>query len=1039
MSTRHKATIPLDIRMLGPMRIALNGETRPLSSRKGQWLLALLALRSGREVARDWLAATLWPDNEETQALFNLRQCLPHVRKALGAEAHRLSSPTPRTLCLDLEGALTDVDAFDAAIQEGEREGAALSALERAVALYRGPLLEGCGEEWILPERRAREEAFLQALETLGRQALEQARPSVAIGYLRRLLAVDPYRESVYGALMQALAEAGDFAAVTRTYRELRLLLRDQLQAAPSAEIQALFERLRLQGKSETSGDASAPLSRPTVESAPSSPDFPAAQPPNNLPRQFTSFIGRASERSGIQRQLTSDSLITLVGPGGTGKTRLSLQIASDLLKEFPDGAWFVEFAPLSDPALTTQAVAEVLGVQEEQNRPLLETLTDTLKSKRLLLVLDNCEHLLEACAQLAAALLRACPQIFLLASSREALHITGETVYRVPPLSLPSKTKPPAGALERAQVSDAVRLFVERADRVRPPFALSEGNAEAIVRICRRLDGIPLALELAAARTNALTPEQIAQRLDNRFHLLTGGRRDVLPRHRTLEALIDWSYDLLGEEEKLLFQRLAVFSGGWTLEAAEAVCADPGKSKAFEPQRHRDTEEAQRRASGEKMGESGKEVSLPSSLFPLLLIEEWEAADLLTALVEKSLAIFEVMENGEGRYRLLETIRAYALRKLQDAGEWEGLQARHCRYYAVLAETMKSKFHGPEQVDCLAVLEREHENLRQALNYCEVTPGLAMLGLRLAAALQGFWWMRGPLSEGKAYYAVLLGHPETQALTPERADALFGAGGVASLQGDHSQGRFLWEECRAIRQQLGDRGGVARALSNLAMAAKDLGDVVEAQRLYQECLSVLTELGDKQGRAFALAGLGQLAANTYDYLTARERYTESLALHREVGNTRGIAVCLGDLGAIARILGDYAAAQALLSEGLVLQRELGNRTGIAILLFYQAMTSTDLKDFTQAHAQFAECLALQQELGNRVDLAATLEAFAALAYREGDPARAARFWGAAETLREVIGSALPIAEQEGYRSEVDSARSAMGDSAFALAWAQGR
>jgi tetratricopeptide (TPR) repeat protein len=457
------------------------------------------------------------------------------------------------------------------------------------------------------------------------------------------------------------------------------------------------------------------------------------------------------------------------------------------------------------------------------------------------------------------------------------------------------------------------------------------------VVHICCRLDGIPLALELAAARTSILTFEQIARRLNDRFRLLTGGSRDTLPRHQTLQSLIDWSYDLLSAEERVLFQRLSVFAGSWTLEAAETVCS-PGSG---------------------------------------------EIVNLLNDLVDKSLVLYEVLPGGEGRFRMLESVREYAHFKLLDSSERETLRARHRDFYSALMEAARTYLNGPEQIPWLDRLERERDNLRVALTYCQETPGQVETGLRIAAALQPFWWMRGPLGEARTLYSSLLAHPEAQGRTAVRADALHGAGGVASLQGDHPLARALWEESLAIRRELGDGAGSANALMSLAMVAKDLGDIAGAHALYTECLKIQEGLGIVYGRANALAGLGQLAANQGDLSSARARYSEALAIHREAGNLRGIAVCLGDLGAIVRDLGEPAVARSLMEESLALQRDLGNRTGVAILLCYLGQTATDQGDYAAAHAHFEECLTIQQELGNQGDIAVTLEAIAVLTSRE--------------------------------------------------------
>src|SRR5262245_42819181 len=435
-------------------------------------------------------------------------------------------------------------------------------------------------------------------------------------------------------------------------------------------------------------------------------PELPADFPPlksldalpNNLPRQLTRFIGREQAIVEVKRLLASSALLTLTGSGGCGKSRLALQVGADLLEEYADSVWLVELAALSDPERVPQTVATALGVRELPGRPLIQTLIDSLCPKQLLLLLDNCEHLLSACTQLTERLLQACPQVRVLASSREALGLLGEQSYRVPSLSLPDPRQLPPW--ERLPEFEAVQLFTDRAVLSQASFAVTEANAAAVVAVCRRLDGIPLAIELAAARVKALPVEKLNERLDDMFRLLTGGSRTALPRQQTLRALIDWSYDLLSPPERALLRRLSVFAGGWTLEAAEAVCVGDG-------------------------------------------IEGWEVLDLLTSLVEKSLVLYEEGE-GEGRYRLLETVRQYARDRLLEAGESEAAREQHCDWFLALAEEAEPQLW--REVAWVERLEREHDNLRTALEWCAASS--PETGLRLAGALHWFWHIRGHFTE---------------------------------------------------------------------------------------------------------------------------------------------------------------------------------------------------------------------------------------------------------------------------------------------------
>jgi predicted ATPase/class 3 adenylate cyclase len=724
--------------------------------------------------------------------------------------------------------------------------------------------------------------------------------------------------------------------------------------------------------------------------------DFPPLKSldvlPNNLPRQLTSFIGREKEMAGVKGLLSGTSLLTLTGSGGCGKTRLALQVAADLLEAYAEGVWLVELAALADPTLVPQTVAAALGVREQPGRPLTETLVDYLKPKALLLILDNCEHLLTACAQLADALLRACPSLRLLASSREGLGIGGEQTYRVPSLSLPDPTHLPP--LERLHEFEAMQLFADRARLSVASFAVTQSNASAVAHVCERLDGIPLAIELAAARVRALPVEQIHERLDDMFRLLTGGSRTALPRQQTLRALIDWSYDLLSEAERTLLRRLSVFAGGWTLEAAEAVCA----------------------------GE---------------VVEAWEVLDLLTSLVDKSLVTYDE-EGRAGRYRLLETVRQYGRERLLEAGEVEAVRSRHLGFFLRTAEETEPKLYGPEQAAWLDRLEREHDNLRAALAWSGAQ-GEWEAGLRLCVALWWFWQVRGYWREGQEHLAGLLALPGAEARTAARANALNSAGTLVRHQGDYAGARSLHEESLVILRELGDRRGIAASLNNLGDVANCQGDYAGARSLHEESLAISRELGDKRGIAVSLGALGWTALWQGDSGAARALLEESRALFREVGDKRGIAWTLSGLGIVARHHGDSGAARALLEESLAIRRELGNKHEIAFSLFYLGGVVHDQGDYGAARALLEESLAIRRELGYKLGIAQNLEGLAAGAVAQGQSERATRLFGAAEGLREAIGGRLPPADRAEHDRSVSAVRTALGEEAFTAAWAEGR
>jgi predicted ATPase len=638
----------------------------------------------------------------------------------------------------------------------------------------------------------------------------------------------------------------------------------------PEAKRTALLRALTRLGVAAPAWQAAAPA----AESG--EPKAASARPRHNLPQSLTRFIGREREIATASEQLAKSRLLTLTGIGGLGKTRLALEVAREAAPDYLDGVWLVELAALAEPGLVPQQVAASLGLREEPGRALIETLTDYLQPRQLLLVLDNAEHLIQACADLVQRLLSACPDLRILATSREALRVPGEQVSRLPTLGAPVPPPPP---VEQLTQYEAVRLFIDRAVLSQPAFAVTNQNAPAVAAICHRLDGIPLALELAASRVKLLSPEQIMARLEDRFRLLTGGSRTVLPRQQTLRAALDWSYDLLTEGERALLQRVSVFAGGFRLEAAEAVCADEA-------------------------------------------IEAVAVLDLLGQLSDKSLVQVEDAVD-EARYRLLETIRQYGAEKLRGAGEEGALRARHRDWYLALAEEAEPELRGPRQGEWLVRLAEEHENLRAALVWTsEQEEGEA--GLRLGAALWWFWMVRGYMTEGRARLATLLGSAGAAARTAARARALNGAGALAQCQGEYEAARALYEESLAIRRELGDQHGIADSLNNLGILASDQGEYEAARALYEESLAIRRELGNQQGIAGSLNNLGNVAYSQGEYEAARALNEESLAICRELGDQRGIAYGLEGVAAAAGAQGQPERAALIFGAAEALREVLG-------------------------------------------------------------------------------------------------------------------
>lgn len=680
--------------------------------------------------------------------------------------------------------------------------------------------------------------------------------------------------------------------------------------------------------------------------------DFPALKSldtyPNNLPIQLTSFIGREAEMTDVKRLLDTTRLLTITGVGGTGKTRLSLQVGADVLDAFADGVWFVEFAPVTNPDLAPLTVMSILGVAEKPGRPPFDVLTENLRDKDLLLILDNCEHLTEACAHLADALLRTCPKLRILATSRETFRIAGEQTFPLSPLSLPDKEH--HEPLEILTQYEAMQLFIDRVVAVLPAFTATNRNAPAIAQICYQLDGLPLAIELAAVRVRVLSLEQIATRLNDRFRLLTGGSRTAANRQQTMRAAIDWSYDPLSEGESALFRRLSVFSGGWTLEATEAACSDEG-------------------------------------------IEVYEVLDLLTNLVDKSLVqVVEPEEKSEARrYRLLETVRQYAHDKLKAAGEEKQARDRHIGFFLELAERTETETEtaGADEKEWLRKqLKVELDNLRVGLGWGLEEQGNREAGARLAGALWRCFRGWGYVSEGLAW---LEKAREASGGAPAdvRANVMHGAGDLAFCQGDFAVGGPRIEQSMEIYRELGNQKGIADTTISLGWLAFNQDSLGSARAHFEESLALYRELEDKPGIIRALSSLADAAVMQGALAYARSTGEELLSMSREMEHKDVNLTALELLGRVALEQDDFAEANRHFEELLKIQREQGNKARIASALGHLAEVSWVQGDCARAHELYAESLVLSRSLGDEVRISWTLQDIGRLAIAQGDYAKA--------------------------------------------------
>ncbi len=679
--------------------------------------------------------------------------------------------------------------------------------------------------------------------------------------------------------------------------------------------------------------------------------EFPALRSleatPNNLTQQLNSFIGRERELTEVRQMLGACRLLTLLGMGGIGKSRLSVQLAAEVLDDYPDGVWFVELAPLTDPRLVAQAVASVLGVKEEAGRPVMEALVKYVRDKQLLIVLDNCEHVVHACADVAKQLLQSGPRVKVLASSRDYLQVAGETTYHVPTLSVPDPKKQVAP--EELTQHESVRLFVDRVSASQPAFRVTTKIAAALADICHRLDGIPLAIELAAARARALSVEAIAARLGDRFRLLVTGDQTVLPRQRTLRALIDWSYDLLTANERALFQRLSVFAGGWTLEAAEAV------------------------------GSGGE-------------VDRADVLDLLARLVEKSLVVMEI---GGERYRMLDTVRHYATEKLQESGIGAATRTRHLDHYLAFAETARPELAGPEQGTWLNRLDFERENLLLAHAWSSHADNGAQSGLRLVYAMRPYWFNRGLLSLGLRVTEEVLARADLQGRDDARCQALFSAGQISFVMGRDREARKYLAESLAIAGEIDDSRAAARILQPLGMACLGEGDFAAAREHLQRAHQLAQEQGNKRELAAALGNLAMLRRMEGNFDAARPLYERTLALARELGDQEYIALALLNLAMVSILSGAKERARPMLRESMRIATEIGSQPAGRSALEVCAGLAAATDDWTSAARFYSAAEAQRGSIGLRRDPAD--EAFLSPLIARARQALSAKQFAAAE------------------------------------------
>lgn len=1008
----------LVLQFLGLPQLHLDDQPIATDRRKAIALLAYLAandLDHGfQQYAREVLSALLWPDYDQSKAFSNLRRTIWEIHQAIG-EGWLIAER--ETVRLNAKAAIDlDVAHFQTLLARSRQQvdpARRLPLLIEATKLYRNHFLTGFSlkdaypfNEWAYAAAEELRGKLASALETLSEDYPAIGEAEKAIPYARRLITLDPLNEASHRKLMEVYIRAGQHSAALKQYQACEQILRRELGLDPQPETRALYKRIR----------------RGETKSAPIEEQTQTVAPKHNLPTQLSTFIGRGKEIDQVADLLAKQRLVTLIGAGGIGKTRLSLQVGQRVLSEYPDGVWFIALDSLSDPDLVPQTIASVLDLRERHGRPVLEVLTNVLRQKTSLLILDNCEHVLDACVQSAVTLLTNCPNLKILASSREVLNVTGEATYQMPTLSMPAQDE---ASLEQLTEYESVRLFIDRAALALASFTLTEGNARAVIEICRKVDGVPLAIELAAAQVHILQVTEILDQLQSSFALLSTDDRLTSARHQTLQASMDWSWGLLTEAEQKFMRQLAVFAGGWTLDAAAAVCE------------------------GDALG--------PTS-----------------GLVKKSLIMVEQAPRST-RYRFHEIVRQYAHGKMVEAGEEAEVHTRHLTYFLRLSAEAEPALKGPVEIEgWLVRLNEERDNLRAAMRWATKTDLEA--GLYISGRLQGFWETFN-LNEGTRWLTGFLQQPASREYPHAKAKSLHALGVLLLWSQEYSQANAAAQECLTLFRACGDHQGEIDALLVLGHIMEYLDRRAAADELYTQARDLARSIGDPRRQALALFRLG------YDHPDRQLAYWEkAVALFRSVEDRSSLANLLyatarfrilltGDIetaqkevdeatqigslrgrsinglweeaafvkSLIALLHGDYERAAAPLQKIAVPAEESGNRMGYLWARVHLGYISLRAGDLTEARTIFVETAQNFQKDSSTIGAVFSLEGLAGLLVAVAKPEHTARLIGWADATRERIKNPRPFLEQANVDQVVAACIARMGPVAFWDAYEMGK